>query len=290
LFDRLNLKPSTIEGYRSMLSPLLRARGIDLSNDRTTSDLLASFRTQRPRVLPNFPEWDMAFVLYCLTKAPWEPLSEISIKRLTLKTFFLVLLASGRRRSDVGAIDISRIAFKRNQSVTLFPAREFVPKTKAAKEGGKAFSPIVLPSLQNAVGEGEPDSLLCPVRALNTYIRRTQSFRNKRNKLFLSYQRERRSDISCATLSLWVKMVVRLAYSESGASDQMLYKVTAHQLRHVSMSLASKANVPLEVLVQAGMWTNPTTFHAFYLGDASETLAQTGRFRLGPLVAAQSII
>jgi integrase len=261
-----------------------------LSNDKTATDLLASFRNQRPRVQPQFPEWVVAFVLYCLTKAPWEPLEQVSLKRLTLKTFFLILLASGRRTSDVGAIDVSRISFKRDRSVTMYPAREFVPKTRAAKEGGTAFAPIVLPSLDNFVGEGEPDSLLCPVRALRSYLKRTEPFRNKRNRLFLSYQRERRTDVTLATLSLWVKMVVKLAYSESGANDQMLYKVTAHQLRHVSMSLASRVNAPLEVLIQAGMWTNATTFHNFYLADASEASAQSGRFRLGPLVAAQSIV
>src|SRR6056300_877786 len=140
------------------------------------------------------------------------------------------------------------------------------------------------------VGEGEPDACLCPVRALKVYIDRTKSFRGNRKRLFLSYQKHRVSDISNATLSLWVKMVVRLAYSESGAADQLLYKVSAHQLRHVSVSLAAKVNTPLESIIRAGMWTNPTTFHGMYLSDASELLAQTGRFKLGPLVMAQNII
>jgi hypothetical protein len=84
--------------------------------------------------------------------------------------------------------------------------------------------------------------------------------------------------------------MVKLAYTESGAEDRVTCKVSAHQIRHVSMSLASKANVPLEGLVRAGMWTNATTFLGFYLSDAAEALAQSGRFRLGPIVTAQSII
>ena len=38
------------------------------------------------------------------------------------------------------------------------------------------------------------------------------------------------------------------------------------------------------------MWTTLSIFLGFYLPDASETLAQSGRFRLGALVAAQSVL
>lgn len=290
LFDRLQLSPSTIEGYRSMLAPIYRARGIDFSQDQVMSDLLASFRSQRPRTAPVLPEWDVAFVLYCLTKGPWEPLENASISRLTLKTFFLVLLASGRRRSDVGAIDVARIAFTPDDAVTMFPSREFVPKTRAALEGNAAFSPITIPNLSNFVGLGEPDALLCPVRAIRVYLERTRSFRRGRKKLFISYQRGRNSEITTATLSIWVKRLVQSVYTESGAADRVTYKITAHQIRHISMSLASKCNIPLESLIRAGMWANPTTFLNYYLSDATETLAQTGRFRLGPLIVAQSVV
>ena len=288
LFDRLNLKPTTIEGYRSMLGPVFRARGIDLAADRTLSDLLASFRTQRPRGVPTLPDWDVAFVLYCLTKAPWEPLREISLQRLTLKTFFLILLASGRRRSDIAAIDVSRVAFGSNGSVSLYPVRDFMPKTRAAVEGGRAFSPIVIPPLVEHVGRNEPDSMLCPVRALRIYLDRTKAIRKSRNRLFISYQPNRVTDISPITLSRWVKVLVRSVYKESGADDRCTYKISAHQVRHISMSLASRSNIPLEYIVRAGMWTNSTTFIGYYLSNAAELQDQSARFRLGSLIVAQT--
>ena len=290
LFDRVNLQPTTIEGYRAALNPVFRARGIELSSNPVVADLMASFRTQRPRKSPSLPEWDMAFVLYCLTKAPWEPLSEISIKRLTLKTFFLLLLASGRRRSDLGAIDVSRLAYAPDGSMILYPSRGFAPKTRAASEGDKAFSPITIPNLDKFVGENEPDALLCPVRAVKSYVARTNSFRHGRNKLFISFQQKRLSNISNTTLSLWVKELVRLVYSESGADELVTFRISAHQVRHIAMSLAATSLVPLESLIRAGMWTNPNTFLAYYLSEASELVAQAGRFRLGPLVTAQSIV
>ena len=57
-----------------------------------------------------------------------------------------------------------------------------------------------------------------------------------------------------------------------------------------SMSLASNCNIPLESLLRAGMWTNPTTFLELYLKDASEMMAQSVRFRFGPIVTAQAVV
>lgn len=270
-----------------MLNPLCRARGLELSAEPVVADLLASFRTQRPRVAPVLPEWDMAFVLYCLTRPPWEPLQDLSDKRLTLKTFFLLLLASGRRRSDLGAIDVTRISYRPDGSMVLYPERGFAPKTRAATEGERAFSPIIIPDLTRLVGVGELDACLCPVRAVRLYVARSNLYRRGRHRLFLSFQRQRTTNITNNTLSVWVKLLVRTVYVESGAESRDLYRISAHQVRHIAMSLASRMGAPMEELVRSGMWTNPTTFLSHYLSDASELVAQTGRFRLGPLVSAQ---
>ena len=290
LFDRLGLKPTTIDGYRAMLGPIYRAKGLDLSTNRVVSDLLSAFRTQRPKLAPTLPDWDISFVLYCLTRQPWEPLQDISLKRLTLKTFFLLLLASGRRRSDLGAIDVTRISYRADGSMLLYPERGFLPKTVAATEGERAFSPICIPDLKNYVGANEPDAYLCPVRAVRIYVARTNRYRHGRNRLFLSYQMSRTTNITTSTLSLWVKLLVRSVYTESGAESRDIYKISAHQLRHVAMSLASRTGSSLESIIRAGMWTNPNTFISYYLSQVTEVVAQTTRFRIGPIIAGQSVV
>ena len=110
LFDGLLRKPATIDGYIPMIAPVYIPRGFDLSSDRTVSDLCAVFRTQRPQVGPSLLEWNLAFVLYCLTKAPWEPLETASREAKMAKTCFLTLLASAMKRSDVHACEVSRVA------------------------------------------------------------------------------------------------------------------------------------------------------------------------------------
>ena len=49
------------------------------------------------------PSWNLSLVLHQLTKAPFEPLIEASLRHLTFKTVFLLALGSGKRRSEIHA-------------------------------------------------------------------------------------------------------------------------------------------------------------------------------------------
>ena len=55
--------------------------------------------------------WDLSLVLRALTRYPFESkdMSTISLKHLTLKTVFLLSLASGAQRGEIHALDLSRI-------------------------------------------------------------------------------------------------------------------------------------------------------------------------------------
>ena len=56
-----------------------------------------------PRDGGESPSWNLSMVLHQLTKAPFEPIKEASLKRLTFKTVFLLALASGKHRSEIHA-------------------------------------------------------------------------------------------------------------------------------------------------------------------------------------------
>ena len=47
--------------------------------------------------------WNLSLVLHQLTKAPFEPLKEASLKHLTFMSVFLLALGSGKRRSEIHA-------------------------------------------------------------------------------------------------------------------------------------------------------------------------------------------
>jgi hypothetical protein len=117
------LATSTIEGYRSILQGTFKhTGGPDLLENRPIQVLRKDI-SSRPANL------DLGFVLMALTQPPYEPLRKASIADLTLITLFLILLASGRRRSDFLAIDITRTqTHPGNQEILLFPNVGFLPQ------------------------------------------------------------------------------------------------------------------------------------------------------------------
>ena len=59
------------------------------------SDMIMSMESERPRLTQVLPQWDLGIVLEALSKPPYEPLGQASLKHLTLKTVFLLAMASG---------------------------------------------------------------------------------------------------------------------------------------------------------------------------------------------------
>ena len=117
LFDTHGLSPQTMRSYRtcigSLLIPTGRARVV---LHRTISDMIASMDLQRPRITPVVPQWDLGVVLEALSKSPYEPLREASFKHLTLKTVFLLAMASAGRRSELHALRfLTRTTFSSNR-------------------------------------------------------------------------------------------------------------------------------------------------------------------------------
>ena len=282
-----NLAPSTIEGYKTALHVTFRyTGGPDVSGNQEIVNLLR-FYSSKPKLVKDLPDWDLSFVLVALTQPPYEPLSSATLMDLTLKTYFLLLLASGRRRSELLAIDIRRTETKEHgQSLFLFPNKAFVPKTQAALEAtGKAFSPILLPSLSSTLAKDDPDSFFCPVRAYHAYLHRTKPFRGSRNSLFLPAQAGRKSDLKVNTLTSWTKRLISDVYQTANPQTKRLYNIRPHAIRGLATSLAEASGASMADILRAGTWTNHTTFSSFYLSDA--TVLRDNLKRLSPLVVAQ---
>ena len=88
LFTVKNLKPATIAGYRTARVDHLEFFGREVGKSLHLNRLLASFYRDKPIVNRGIPTWDLSLVLLSLTKAPFEPLKDASLKILTFKTVF----------------------------------------------------------------------------------------------------------------------------------------------------------------------------------------------------------
>ena len=94
LFEDRKLQPSTIDGYRSAIADKLGNLTFNISKDENLTRLLDSFHRDRPKGRRGIPSWNLSLVLHQLTKAPFEPIREASLKCLTFKTVFLLALAT----------------------------------------------------------------------------------------------------------------------------------------------------------------------------------------------------
>ena len=100
-YQDVNRRPSTIDGYRTAIVDTLGPAGNHISQISDLDRLLSSFHRDCPNSSRNLPKWNLSVVLNELTKAPFELMKDTDLKHLTLKTAFLLALASGKRCSKI---------------------------------------------------------------------------------------------------------------------------------------------------------------------------------------------
>ena len=217
LFQDKKLQPGTIDGYRSAIADKLGNVPINVSKDENLTRLLDTFHRDRPKGRRGIPSWNLCLVLHQLSKAPFEPLKEASLKHLTFKTVFLLALGFGKLRSEIHAWLHKNIRHQSDWSkVSLYPSPSFLSKYQLAKEGPDSVAPVVIPALAPSLDKSlKGDRSLCPVRALRYYLDRTSDLRQNTELVFLSFKKRFDKDISPATISSWIKQTVILCYELS---------------------------------------------------------------------------
>ena len=127
LYQDLNRRPSTIDGYRTAIVDTLGPTAHHIAHNADLHRLLSSFHRDRPKSSRNLPKWNLSVVLNELTKAPFEPRKDTDLKHLTLKTAFLLALASGKRRSEIHAWVPNKVSnLGQWEKVALFPSSDFI--------------------------------------------------------------------------------------------------------------------------------------------------------------------
>ena len=121
-----------------------------------------------------------------ICKAPFEPLDKASLFYLSVKTFFLVTLATARRVSEVHAfsIDSDHLRFSNlDGSLILRTQVGFLAKNQLPS---RAPDSITIPKLSNFCRKSDNfNRMLCPVRAVKIYLNKTKSLRKHRKRLFI---------------------------------------------------------------------------------------------------------
>ena len=100
-----SIGPKAPTWYRTVISHTQKAvNEVDMGKDPHFSSLVANFSRVSDKQRMSVPPWDLALVVKQLNEALLEPMYKAQIKFTTLKTVFLVALASGKHRSEIHAI------------------------------------------------------------------------------------------------------------------------------------------------------------------------------------------
>ncbi|XP_030070322.1 translation initiation factor eIF2B subunit beta isoform X1 [Microcaecilia unicolor] len=242
-----------------------RIRGKSLASIPEVARFLKGVSLLRPSVRPIFPSWDLNLVLSALTKPPFEPLLACSLKDLTLKTVFLVAIASARRVSELQAFSCRSpfLEFSKDR-VVLRPVPSFLPKVVSRFHMSQS---VFLPVLGSASGTRDQQNLrtLDVKRVLKRYIAVTDDFRRS-DHLFLLFAGHRKGlSASKPTLSRWIKEMIASAYLLAGKTVPGALK--AHSTRGQAASWAECSLVPPEEICKAATWSSLHSFSKHYRLD-----------------------
>ena len=117
LFLEKKCQISTIKGYRAMISNTLKFKtGKRIGSNAVLSELIRSFKLQLPVQRSLTPKWDLSWVLVSLQKPPFEPLDKASKFHITIKTDFLLDLATAKRCSEIHALAMDSQYLRFNQT------------------------------------------------------------------------------------------------------------------------------------------------------------------------------
>ena len=287
LFTEKKCQVSAIKGYRSTISNTLKFKaGYDIGSHPVLSELIKSFQRQRPVERSLAPKWDLAFVLMHLCKTPFEPLSKASLLHLSMKTTFLITMATARRVSEVHAFSIDKDHFRFSNldgSLTLRTKIGFLAKNQLPS---RAPDSINIPKLSNFCHTIDSFNMkLCPIRAVKIYLKRTKSIRKGRDRLFIPTRGDH--DLHKSTISKLVKFTIKNAYNSISSSQSRLLKIKPHELRALSTSWAYLNFIPMEEMIKAAVWSSSSLFASHYLRDFKNQ--SVNLHKVGPLEVAQKV-
>ena len=155
----------TIAAYKCALELPLKARfGLKFDNFEFQLFMRGIFNSNPPQRAKPIPTWSLDVLLSYLNCDVFEPLFSRSMEVMSKKLVCLLLLATGRRVSEICALSMKHKVINQGNSLQLYWLDEFKPKHYEPKF--KPKHPII-----DELDTGGNDNIqLCPIRAFNIYV------------------------------------------------------------------------------------------------------------------------
>ncbi|XP_041419257.1 uncharacterized protein LOC121393799 [Xenopus laevis] len=268
-----SLSTSTLKGQISAISAYT-------DNQWASRPLIKQFFKALSRLRPqnrdSVPPWDLSLVLDALTRAPFEPLEDVPLEILSLKTTFLLAISSARRVGELHSLSTreSKITFLHDK-VILKTRDNFIPKVVSKFHMSQD---IILPTFFDNPQNEEENRLhhLDVTRCLKIYLQRVADFRKSDNLLLIHEGSKKGLAASKKTISTWIRDCIQSAYSSQTVPGPT--SLRAHSTRGIAASWAFHAQVSADTICRAATWKNLHTFSKHYCFDIfSNDIAEFGR-------------
>ena len=227
------------------------------------------------------PSWDLSTVLDALKVSPFEPIEQIELDLLTLKTVFLTAVCTAKRISELQILDCRPSFCSIGEGgMVLKTNSHFIPKVPLIRNiqqtleftpyGGESRDPEDIPRT------------FCVCRAMKAYLNKTKNIR-KSNQIFVTYKQGAQGrPVTTVTIASWLKKVINIAYSLQG--KELPRGIKAHGVRAQSCSWADFKYASLLDICQQACWQSSNTFVKHYELDLPRTVSE----RHGQLVLQAS--
>ena len=277
LFKRKGTKRltySSICGYRTAISafhdPL---DGLKIGEHPSVSRVVKGVFNLQPPIKKVLPVWDLGLVLKALKGKPFEPLVNSSLKLFTLKTVFLVAMATAARGDDLSKLSCDAPFMRERKSP---PSFVLLP-TDLRKQSRRSHI-----SEELVVSKFVEDRLVDPFRALKLYLKKVEQFRGNVKSLFITYGSGIKSAPVAQSIARWLVETIKLAYK---LQHKSLGKVSGHSTRAMATSWALFNGASLESILRAADWSSTNVFAKHYLKKVEERRTEFCQKALKPTTA-----
>ena len=231
---------STVNLARSAVSAYLCPDDVDkIGQHPLVCKIVKGVFNNRPSLPKYCDTWEVDTVIDMLGK--WPDAEQLSLMKLTLRTLMLIALLSGQRGQTLHSLTVDDVKMYKSKCVLVYSSL-----LKQSKPGTH-LKPLEIPCFEN--------KRLCAVHHLHLYLKKTSSLRTGK-ALFISCIKPY-APVKRDTISRWIKEVLTMAGID-------VTKYSAHSTRAASTSAALSRGAQINTVLQAGGWSNKSTFTRFY--------------------------
>lgn len=228
---------SSIGTHRSALSLFLpKVEGYKVGDHPLMVRFMRGIHNKRPPQPRYKTTWDSNLVVEFL-----KTYSHDALKALTQKVTMLLALVTAQRAQTLSKLRLSEMTDIGDDRIVF----RIGAHLKTKRPGTAVITLKAFPS----------DPRICVVTLIRLYVEKTKLLRQD-DSLLVSPVKPHKA-VHIDTIRRWIMNVMKLA-----GIDVNLFK--PHSTRAASTSKAKLKMVPMNCILDSGMWTNETTFSKFY--------------------------